>query len=163
MQHIVRDGECAESIAEQYGFLPEKIWEHKANADLREKRNSSVLKPGDVITIPDRDAKSVKVATNAKHTFRRKGVPSKFCVISLSRSRRSLWRYSVIRLRCCSGPVASALSVTDTGPAFSTLSAPALIPRSLTASPPCARTSSRSSRVWSTRLVTAPRGVTRTP
>ncbi len=78
MKHTVRDGECIESIADMYGFLPETIWEYPDNAPLHEKGNRCVLQPGDTVVIPDRSTKTVNVATDAEWKFRRKGVPTRF-------------------------------------------------------------------------------------
>lgn len=77
--HIVRLGDCIESIALRYGFFPNTIWLDDANAALREKRTDPhVLEPGDEVIVPDKAPKSVAVATGKKWTFRRNGVPAKF-------------------------------------------------------------------------------------
>ncbi|MCB9844741.1 MAG: peptidoglycan-binding protein [Phycisphaeraceae bacterium] len=79
--HKVRKEECIESIAFDYGFFPETIWEHADNAALRELRGSmNLLVPGDEVQIPDLTEKEVGGAVDTRHRFRRKGVPARFQV-----------------------------------------------------------------------------------
>ncbi|MDX9856255.1 MAG: peptidoglycan-binding protein [candidate division Zixibacteria bacterium] len=52
--HEVQQGECLSSIAHRYGISDwRQLWEHPDNAALREHRNPHILKPGDVVKIPD--------------------------------------------------------------------------------------------------------------
>lgn len=77
--HIVRDGECLNSIADRYGFFPDTIWDHPDNAELKRARpNPGVLDAGDELVIPDKRAREVDGATDQRHRFRRRGVPSLF-------------------------------------------------------------------------------------
>lgn len=77
--HTVAVGECVSSIAEQYGFFSETIWNEPANASLKQKRNNpNMLVPGDRLTIPDKRMKEATKPTDARHKFRKKGVPVKF-------------------------------------------------------------------------------------
>lgn len=77
-KHTVRLGEEIASIAFQYGFRPEVVWEHPDNAALRRQReNGHVLQEGDVVIIPDLRPKSAPAATGRVNTFRRRGVPEK--------------------------------------------------------------------------------------
>jgi len=77
MIHFVRQGDCLHSIAAQYGFSSWKpIYEHADNAALRQRRpNPDLLHPGDAVVIPDRVAKYVERATNARHVLRVKRPP----------------------------------------------------------------------------------------
>jgi N-acetylmuramoyl-L-alanine amidase len=76
-KHIVQQGDCISSIAAEYGFLPESLWNDPANAQLKSRRKDmNVLLPGDVVNVPDKRLRSESRATGAKHRFRRKGVPS---------------------------------------------------------------------------------------
>lgn len=80
-RHEVRLGECIEAIAFQHGHHPRTVWEDGENAGLREKRKSmNVLEPGDVVMVPALRTKTEGGATGERHTFRRKGVPSRFRV-----------------------------------------------------------------------------------
>jgi N-acetylmuramoyl-L-alanine amidase len=80
-EHTVRQGECIASIAKQYGLLPDTIWNHSENAELRERRqDSKVLLEGDVVFIPEPRHRTEPCATDQRHQFRRKGVPAKLRV-----------------------------------------------------------------------------------
>ncbi|HEX7149898.1 MAG TPA: peptidoglycan-binding protein [Thermoanaerobaculia bacterium] len=80
--HVVQPGDCIASIAFQYGFSPEYLWEHDANAALREQRTSGyVLQPGDVVVVPELRPRFANAATGRKHVFRRLSVPEKLNVI----------------------------------------------------------------------------------
>lgn len=70
--HEVRQGEHLSTIAAKYGFLNFKtIWEHPANAELRQLRQDPhVLNPGDKVFIPDRLPKTEKRPTGNLHTFK---------------------------------------------------------------------------------------------
>lgn len=75
--HVVVEGEGLSRIAEQYGFLPDTIWDHPANAALRQQRHDgNVLAPGDQLQIPDRTPKQLTVETGRRHRFRKRGVPA---------------------------------------------------------------------------------------
>jgi len=72
-EHIVMQGECFSSIAKEYGFLEQTLWNHAANAALKNKRkNPNVLLPGDVVTIPDRVSGEESASTEQKHVFKAK-------------------------------------------------------------------------------------------
>jgi hypothetical protein len=78
-RHEVGANECIEVIGAKYGFYPLTIWNDDANAPLREKREThEMLVPGDIVEIPELTLRDEDSATESKHTFRRKGVPSKF-------------------------------------------------------------------------------------
>lgn len=77
VRHVVKRGESVESIAFQYGFFWETIWNAPENRSLKERReHPNLLLEGDVVVIPDKEEKIVRVATGRVHRFRRKGVPS---------------------------------------------------------------------------------------
>jgi len=77
----VEQGDCISSIAFEKGFFPDTIWNHQANAELKQKRKDpNVLLPGDVVTIPDKRLKIVDRPTGAMHRFRLKSVPKKLRV-----------------------------------------------------------------------------------
>src|SRR5262249_10655646 len=69
-------GDCISSIAAQFGFHPDTIWNHGPNANLKQSRmDMNVLLPGDIVEIPDLRVKEVSKGDKAAHKFRRKGVP----------------------------------------------------------------------------------------
>lgn len=74
--HTVQQGECLSSIAKQYGFGADTLWNHADNKALREKRRSpNVLYVGDVVFIPEKEQKQLKVTPNATHQFQVKAKP----------------------------------------------------------------------------------------
>jgi hypothetical protein len=77
--HTVCAGECMASIAGQYGFFWETLWNHSDNASLKnERKNPNILMEGDRVVVPAKRSKEESAATEARHRFKRKGVPSKF-------------------------------------------------------------------------------------
>jgi hypothetical protein len=77
--HVIEQGQCTTSIADQYGFFWSTVWNHSANAGLRKQRDDpNTLEPGDVLMIPDKRPRTEAVATDARHVFRMKGVPAMF-------------------------------------------------------------------------------------
>lgn len=76
--HRVQQGECLTSIAEQYGFYWQTLWNAPENARLREMgRHPNVLHPGDEVVIPDKRMTSYMRPTGARHSWKVKGVPAK--------------------------------------------------------------------------------------
>ena len=75
------------SLAKKNGFFWRTIWEHGENAELRQKRKDpSVIFADDDIFIPELQPKEVGKATDAEHTFKRKGDPSCNCSNSANRA-----------------------------------------------------------------------------
>jgi Putative peptidoglycan binding domain len=75
-KRTVVQGECISSLAFEHGFFPDTIWNDDGNAKLREERGDpNVLRPGDVVLIPDLRVKEVSGPTGQRHRFRRRGVP----------------------------------------------------------------------------------------
>lgn len=76
IDHEVKPGDCISSIAFEHGFFPGTIWDHPANAALKQRRvDMNVLLPGDHVIVPDRREKELTGETGKRHTFRRRGVP----------------------------------------------------------------------------------------
>ncbi len=68
--HTVQQGDHLTSIAARYGFYNRNIiWDHPANAELKENRNPNILLPGDQLFIPDKTAKTECRPTTLLHTF----------------------------------------------------------------------------------------------
>jgi N-acetylmuramoyl-L-alanine amidase len=84
IRHTVKEGDCIASIAAEYGFFPDTIWNDPANKELRERRASPyLLAPGDTVMIPEKRVKQIEKPASQKHRFRRKGVPAtlRICVL----------------------------------------------------------------------------------
>lgn len=76
--HIVKQGDCMSSIADQYGFFWETLWNHERNSELKERRkNPNVLMAGDHVFVPEVRPKEESGETTKVHTFRLKGVPAR--------------------------------------------------------------------------------------
>ncbi len=70
MNHTVSQGECLSSISAGYGLPWQLIWDYGPNAALKAKRkNPNVLEPGDVLSIPDKQQKTVSRSTGQTHRF----------------------------------------------------------------------------------------------
>lgn len=80
-KHIVKQGECIESIAFEHGLFWETVWNDSQNAELKQKRKDpNVLLPGDEVFITDKREKTESCATEKRHRFRKKGVPAKVVI-----------------------------------------------------------------------------------
>lgn len=87
--HIVKLGDSMTSIADQYGFFWETLWNHERNAALRaQRRNPNVLAPGDRVFIPEIRPKDESGSTGQTHTFRLKGVPARLNLRLVDRAGR---------------------------------------------------------------------------
>lgn len=72
--HRVRQGECMASIAAGTGFLPDVLWNHPENRELKDRRrNPSILFPGDVVFIPEKETRTDSGGTEERHRFQRRG------------------------------------------------------------------------------------------
>jgi hypothetical protein len=77
-KYIVDQGECISSIAYEYGFFPDTLWNLAENAELKQKRKDpNVLFQGDEVFIPDKREKTESGATEQRHRFRKKTTPAK--------------------------------------------------------------------------------------
>jgi Putative peptidoglycan binding domain len=77
-EHIVKDGDCIDSIAAEHGFFPDTIWNHPDNSDLKQlRKDPNILLAGDKVMIPELQIKEVWKADRARHRFKRKGVPAR--------------------------------------------------------------------------------------
>lgn len=77
--HVIRKGDSIAALAEEAGLHASTIWNHSENAALREVRPAPLhLMEGDRVHIPDRTPKHVTAATDARHVFRRLGIPATY-------------------------------------------------------------------------------------
>jgi N-acetylmuramoyl-L-alanine amidase len=77
--YTVSEDECISSVADKHGLFWKKLWECPENTALRKQRkNPNVLLAGDRVFVPDKAMREEPGATEQKHTFRRKGVPTYF-------------------------------------------------------------------------------------
>jgi N-acetylmuramoyl-L-alanine amidase len=80
-KYTVQDGDSIASIAKDHGYLWKTIWDHPDNADLKKlRKDPNVLLAGDVVTLPDPVNKEEQRPTGKRHTFVRKGEPTKLRV-----------------------------------------------------------------------------------
>lgn len=72
-RHKVRQGEDVSSIAAAYGVPVKKVADHPGNASLKsERKGLHILRPGDVIVVPDREDREETAGTGQKARFRKK-------------------------------------------------------------------------------------------
>ncbi len=77
--HEVKQGDCMASIADEYGLFWQTIWNHPENSKLKEKRKDpNILFPEDMVFVPEKELRIETRATDARHRFRRKGIPEIF-------------------------------------------------------------------------------------
>ncbi len=71
IRHVVEPGEHLSGIAARFGFRSTApILGHPDNAELKKKRlNPNVLRPGDIVVIPDLAAKTENAATGRVNSF----------------------------------------------------------------------------------------------
>ena len=75
--YIVQPGDCIESIAFENGYYWQTLWNLPENAALKNLRHPNVLLPGDRVTIPPIRLGKQACSCDARHQFRRLGVPAK--------------------------------------------------------------------------------------
>jgi hypothetical protein len=94
----VQQGDCISSLAAEYGFPPETIWNHAKNSALKQKRKDpNVLSPGDIVFIPEKEMKEVAAATEQRHKFMLKAAPAKLRIRLLMNDKpRSNKKYALL-------------------------------------------------------------------
>jgi Putative peptidoglycan binding domain len=74
--HEVTQGECLASIGASYGWNWLSLWNHPANAALKQlRKDPNVLFPGDIVIIPEKRLREESRVTEKRHFFRLLGVP----------------------------------------------------------------------------------------
>lgn len=77
-QYTVKQGDCILSIAEDFGFAYETIWNHPNNADLKQKRNDpTILFAGDAVFVPDKTPRIEDKPVDELHKFVKKVAKAK--------------------------------------------------------------------------------------
>jgi hypothetical protein len=75
--HTIKQGESTASLGIKHGLLPETIWQHEKNSELRQNRpDMNILLPEDELFIPDLTVAKVTCASDTRHKFCRKSVPA---------------------------------------------------------------------------------------
>ena len=83
----MRQGDCISSIAFQYGFHPDTVWNDPHNDALRElRKDPNVLLEGDEVYVPDHRPREMSVESGKSHRFKRRAVPEVFRVRLLDRA-----------------------------------------------------------------------------
>jgi hypothetical protein len=68
--HVVCEGECVLAIARAAGAPWRKLWDHEANARLREQgRTPTQVEPGDEVFVPEVERREESGPTEARHRF----------------------------------------------------------------------------------------------
>ena len=94
----VSAGDSIPSIAHDSGHFWETLWNHPDNAELKAlRKNPNILAPGDEVTVPPIRIKDFSGGTDARHSFKRKGVPAKLKMqLFLLGEPRSNEKYTLI-------------------------------------------------------------------
>jgi len=72
LKYTVGQGDCISSLAKRFGFPAKTLWDHPSNQTLKQARkNPNILKPGDVVCIPDKTLKEESRPTDQHHCFRK--------------------------------------------------------------------------------------------
>ena len=76
--YVVQPGDCIASLATARGLFVDTVWNHAENSELKLKRKSPyLLKPGDVVFLPDKTQDTQDCGSEQVHNFVKKGVPFK--------------------------------------------------------------------------------------
>jgi N-acetylmuramoyl-L-alanine amidase len=72
IEYVVKQGDCLSSISARFGFSSYRaVYDAPENAEFKRKRpNPNLIYPGDVLVIPDKEAKEIEVASGARYRFK---------------------------------------------------------------------------------------------
>jgi hypothetical protein len=72
-QYSVTQGDCIMSIAEEFGFTWETLWNHPDNARLKQlRKDPNILFPGDIVVIPDKTLRVESAPTDQRAKYVKK-------------------------------------------------------------------------------------------
>lgn len=70
IEHTVKQGDCLDSIAAQYGTTTQRIWNFADNAELKNlRKDPNVLREGDVVKVPH-EPRQETIKSGTTHQFR---------------------------------------------------------------------------------------------
>lgn len=83
LDYTIVSGDCLSSIARRFGFADYRIiYDHPRNAAFRAKRpNPNVVFPGDVVFVPDPEARVESRPTGGRHVFRTRALPTRLRLV----------------------------------------------------------------------------------
>ena len=83
-EYTVKQGDCINSIAYEFGFFPNTIWNHPKNASLKElRKDSGILFEGDKVFVPEKNTKKIGLNYDKRNRFKMKGVPARLALTIL--------------------------------------------------------------------------------
>ncbi len=90
--HTVSAGEGIAAIAKKNGYLWKTLWDHGNNSQLKSQRpNPNQLVAGDKVFLPPKGRRKESRGTDATHSFKRKGEPTrlKLQLMSMGEPRKN--------------------------------------------------------------------------
>lgn len=68
--YVIRKGDYLTKLGHEMGFDPSYVWQHPKNQELTEKRRSwDMLKPGDLVWVPDAARRKMPVEAEATNAY----------------------------------------------------------------------------------------------
>src|SRR5688572_23141311 len=68
--YVIRKGDYLTKLGHEMGFDPAYVWSHPKNKDLVDKRkNQEVLKPGDILWVPDEARRRMPVESETSNAY----------------------------------------------------------------------------------------------
>ena len=84
-EYIVKQGDCINSIAYEFGFFPKTIWDYPNNSSLKNlRKDPSILYVGDKVFIPEKTIKLISVNCDIRARLKLNGVPARLRLIFLN-------------------------------------------------------------------------------
>lgn len=68
--YVIRQGDYVQSVASQFGFDADTVWNDAKNAELKQLRgNPNILLPGDILYVPEQDPTTHSVPAGTTSSF----------------------------------------------------------------------------------------------